>query len=220
MYRGGASVKMRWKLGLAVLILLAVIVGGFCYINANLRPVLRGLAGARVEAVAAKAMNEAIMDMISGESESLIKVYETGGKVYLLQANSGKLNALASACANAAQQKIARLGEQGVTIPVGTVSGVPMLAGKGPKITLHFTPAGAVVSSFNSEFTSAGINQTRHRINVCLTANVRVILPGESQTLVVRAEATIAENIIVGDVPGAYTNVANEEDLLNLIPSE
>ena len=57
MYRGGASVKMRWKLGLAVLILLAVIVGGFCYINANLRPVLRGLAGARVEAVAAKAMN-------------------------------------------------------------------------------------------------------------------------------------------------------------------
>ena len=26
--------------------------------------------------------------------------------------------------------------------------------------------------------------------------------------------------IIVGDVPNAYTNVANEEDMLNLLPSE
>ena len=69
MYRGGASVKMRWKLGLAVLILLAVIVGGFCYINANLRPVLRGLAGARVEAVAAKAMNEALGGRGGGKKE-------------------------------------------------------------------------------------------------------------------------------------------------------
>lgn len=49
---------------------------------------------------------------------------------------------------------------------------------------------------------------------------MRVVLPGEAVKLVVRAEATIAENIIVGDVPNAYTNVANEEDMLNLLPSE
>ena len=73
-------------------------------------------------------------------------------------------------------------------------------------------------SSFESEFRSAGINQTLHRIKLCLTATVRVILPGHSQSLIVSAEAPIAENIIVGDVPQAYTNVANEEDLLNLVP--
>ena len=49
---------------------------------------------------------------------------------------------------------------------------------------------------------------------------MRVILPGESHTLTVEAEAPVAENIIVGDVPDAYTNVANEEDLLNLIPGD
>ena len=49
---------------------------------------------------------------------------------------------------------------------------------------------------------------------------MRVVLPGESLSLTVEAEAPVAENVIVGDVPGAYTNVANEEDLLNLVPGD
>ena len=155
--------------------LLAAAVGGFCYINQNLRPVLRGLASARVEAIAARAMNDAIMEIVAEESGELIRVYENDTRVYLLQADGGKLNA--AACANAAQQMIVSLGDQGVTVPFGTVSGIPILAGKGPKLTLRFTPAGAVASTFSSEFTSAGINQTRHRINICLTASVRVVLP-------------------------------------------
>ena len=75
-------------------------------------------------------------------------------------------------------------------------------------------------ASFESEFRSAGINQTLHRVNLHLTATVRVVLPGESLSLTVEAEAPVAENVIVGDVPGAYTNVANEEDLLNLVPGD
>ena len=48
----------------------------------------------------------------------------------------------------------------------------------------------------------------------------RLILPGVTDTIQVSAEAAIAESIIVGDVPEVYTNVANEEDMLNLIPSD
>ena len=177
------------------------------------------MAGARVEAVASRAMNDAIIEIAAAEGDSFMQVHTNADGVYLLQADSARLNALAAVCANDAQQRISALGDQGITIPIGTVSGVPILAGKGPKLTLHFTPAGAVTSSFSSEFTSAGINQTRHRINICLTATVRVVLPGMSQSLPVQAEATIAENIIVGTVPNTYTNVANEEDMLNRLPN-
>lgn len=200
----------------------ALLSAGFIYINANLRPVLLGLASARVQSVAARAMNDAILEIVAGaeESDELIRVYATESSVYLLQANSVALNALAAKCADAAQDKILELGEQGLSIPLGTVSGIPILAGKGPRLTLHFTPAGAVRSSFRTDFESAGINQTLHRIILELTATVRVILPGESHTLTIEAEAPIAENIIVGGVPNAYTNVANEEDLLNLVPED
>lgn len=209
--------RIGWKI--AALAVLAALVGGFCYINENLKPVLQGLAGARVEAIASRAMNDAIIENAVLEGESFIQVHANESGVYLLQADSARLNALAAICANDAQKRIAELGDQGVTIPIGTVSGIQIFAGKGPKLTLRFTPVGAVTSSFGSEFASAGINQTHHRINICLTATVRVVLPGISQSLPVRAEATIAENIIVGTVPDTYTNVANEEDMLNLLPN-
>ena len=215
--------KRKTRFLTILLLAVALLAAMFVYININLRPVLFGLSSARVQSIAAKAMNDAILDILSGNGElytSLVNVYETGGKVYLLQANSSRLNTLAADCANAAQERIAALGEQGISIPLGTLSGIPLLAGAGPHIRLQFTPAGAVRSSFQSEFRSAGINQTLHRVNLRLTATVRVILPGESHTLTVEAEAPIAENIIVGDVPNAYTNVANEEDLLNLIPGD
>ena len=213
--------KRRKRFAAVLTAVLLVLVGVFVFINLSLRSVLAGLSAARVQAVAARAMNDAILEILQQDEAgygSLVNVYETNGKVYLLQANSSRLNTLAADCANAAQRRIAQLGEQGVSIPLGTLSGVPLFAGVGPKITLSFTPAGAVNSSFESEFRSAGINQTLHRVNLRLTATVRVILPGESHTLTVEAEAPVAENIIVGDVPDAYTNVANEEDLLNLVP--
>ena len=213
---------MRRKWLLIVVAAAALLIGAFTYINANLRPVLLGLSSARVESAAAKAMNEAILEVLasSGGTNELIHVRATESRVFLLQADSAKLNMLAADCANAAQERIAALGEQGVSVPLGTISGIPLFAGRGPRVRMRFTPAGAVKSSFYSEFRSAGINQTLHRINLRLTATVRVILPGETCTLTIEAEAPIAENIIVGDVPGAYTNVANEEDLLNLVPGD
>lgn len=212
--------RTKWLIAVGSVFLL--IIGGFVFINANLRPVLVGLSSARVQAVAAKAMNDAILDVVSDgyDYDTLINVRSTDSRVYLLQANSARLNVLAADCANAAQERITELGEQGITVPLGTISGIPVFAGRGPRVAMRFTPAGAVKSSFDSEFRSAGINQTLHRINLKMTATVRVILPGESHTLTVEATAPIAENIIVGDVPDAYTNVANEEDLLNLVPGD
>ncbi len=214
------SARKRWSI--IALGIAAILASGFIFVNANLRPVLLGLSSARVQSVAAKAMNDAILEVVSDQYDydSLINIRATDSKVYFLQANSARLNALAADCANAAQERIAELGDQGVSVPLGTISGIPIFAGRGPRVMMHFTPAGAVTSSFDSVFRSAGINQTLHRINLKLTATVRVILPGETHTLTIDATAPIAENIIVGDVPDAYTNVANEEDLLNLVPGD
>ena len=49
---------------------------------------------------------------------------------------------------------------------------------------------------------------------------MEIVLPGVTKTAIIEAEVPIAENVIVGEVPSAYTNVASEEDMLNLIPTE
>ena len=190
------------------------------YVNASLRPVLEGLASARVESAAARAMNESILEVLGSDAagELLSAQSSNEGHVSLLTADARKLNLLAADCAGLAQARIMDLGEQGVSVAMGTLTGVPLLSGLGPRLSFRFTPVGMVQSSFHSEFRSAGINQTLHRITLELTGTVRIVLPGRSCTITVKAQAPVAENVIVGDVPDAYTNVANEEDLLNLIP--
>ena len=204
---------------LAVLLAAA---GCLWYVNASLRPVLEGLASARVESAAARAMNEAILEVLGGAvtGELLAARESNAGHISLLTADAGKLNLLAADCAAKAQERIMDLGEQGVSVPLGTLSGVPMLAGLGPRLTFRFTPVGMVQSAFRSEFRSAGINQTLHRITLTLTGTVRIVLPGRSCSVTVTAQAPVAETLIVGEMPDAYTNVANEEDLLNLVPGQ
>ena len=211
--------RKRKALAGLLLVLLAA-AGALWYVNASLRPVLEGLASARVESAAARAMNEAILEVLGSAStgELLSAQASNEGHVSLLTADAGKLKLLEADCAAAAQRRIQDLGEQGVSVPLGTLSGVPLLAGLGPRLSFRFTPVGMVQSSFHSEFRSAGINQTLHRITLQLTGTVRVVLPGRSYSVTVLTQAPVAENVIVGDVPEAYTNVANTDDLLNLIP--
>ena len=212
--------RIRKQSLLVLLVLLVSACGVFWYVNRSLRPVLEGLSKARVESIAAAAMNDAVLQILSREENTgdLVTVRESNGSVYFVQTNSSKLNTLAADCAICAQEKIAALGEQGVSIPLGTVSGIPILSGLGPKLVLKFTPAGAVQSVFSSRFTSAGINQTLHRITLTLRATVRIILPGDAYIVTIETQAPISESILVGAVPSTYTDVT-EEDMLDLIPA-
>ena len=190
-------------------------------INDNMRPALTAISEARITALAVSAMNDAIMERMDDNSyTSLITAYDNGEKVYMIQADTRQMNMLASDCCAAAQTRIAAMGEQGVSVPLGTVSGITYLSGRGPGIRVMFTPVGSVESDFDSELVSSGINQSLYRVNIRLTSTIRLIMPGVSHSIEVSAKAAIAESIIVGEVPQVYTNVADEEDMMNLIPTE
>ena len=83
---------------------------------------------------------------------------------------------------------------------------------------MKIVPVGAVSTEFMSEFSSAGINQTRHRIFLKLDTTVQMVIPTGTQTARVSAQVPVAESIIVGAVPDSFVDVANEEDMLNLLP--
>lgn len=212
----------RRRLALFLCMLCGLVIAGSAFLSHNMRPALAALAEARIRAIAARAMNDAILESMGDEETyaKLISVRENGDKVYMLQANTRNMNILAAACAEAAQDRIAEIGEQGISVPLGTVTGVSFFSGKGPGIRVSFTPMGSVQSQFNSDLHATGINQSLYRVNLKLTTSVRLIMPGVSQIVQVSAEAAIAESIIVGDVPEVYTNVANQEDMLNLIPTD
>ena len=84
---------------------------------------------------------------------------------------------------------------------------------------MTFYPESTINAAFTSEFRTAGINQTLHRVILRLAAEITVVLPSDVQVVSTRVEVPIAEHIIVGKVPEAFTDVNNEDDMLHLIPN-
>lgn len=210
----------RKKWGAALVLVLTLIGGGWYLVNANLGPALESIARTRVDAAASDAMYLAVLDHLSEEDryEQLVTIESTGERVVYVETNSRALNLLAANCAQEAQEHLDAAGEQGVDVPLGTLTGMPVLAGRGPNVHVTFAPESNINAEIQSDFLAAGINQTLHRISVRLVAFVTVVLPGDTFTLEADAVVPVAENIIVGAVPETYAAVGDRPEILNLVP--
>ena len=72
--------------------------------------------------------------------------------------------------------------------------------------------SGYAKSKLLSNFASAGINQTLHRIILKVSVNVYLVMPWYRASSSVEAEFILAETLIVGKVPDAYTVVIETDE--------
>ena len=207
---------MRWLILLVLLLTAAVIA-----MEQNLSQTMLDMAFARAYSMAVETINRAVKQaMGQGVTyEELIDAQmDAQGRVSMLRANTMRMNELASQTALLAERELGSEENQVVEIPLGAALGVSFLSGFGPRLEVQILPVGAVHTSFDTEFETAGINQTRHKIFLNLRATVSLIVPTGSQLVEVTSTVPIAESIIVGEVPESFVDVNNEEDMLNLIP--
>lgn len=213
----GKKPALLRRLTLCALLLCLVLM----LLERNLTRVVLTLASAKAEVLAVQALNQAaealIADGISYDSLVHVTLGEDGS-VRLLQANTTGMNSLASRASLTAQAKLEALQDQTVSVPLGSALGVNLLAGTGPRIRVHMLPVGAVVTAYETEFTSAGINQTRHRVLLTMRAQVQLVLPTGASGVEAVTQVAVAESIIVGQVPDSFVNVGDDTDLLNLVP--
>lgn len=196
-------------------------IGIFFFIDHSITPSVIAMSEATVEYRAQKALNTAVIETLSPDlnyNDLVTIITNQSGDITLLEANTLRMNSLSAMLSTACQEKISALGVQGIKIPLGSVTGSKMLAGRGPKINVKIIPLGSVSSEFVSEFETSGINQTRHRIHILIRAHVRIVVPLSHKNIDVYSKIPVSECIIVGDVPNTFLTTENEDDLLNLIP--
>ena len=217
--------KCRFSLRQRILLALAAAALCLCGLAAwglaNLNPIVIRMAEARASQLAVEAMNQAVDEVMGNSvtySDLVLTSFDEQGRLSMLQANTMKMNDIASATALVAQRNLGALAEQGVSIPLGAALGVSLFSGAGPLINVSVVPVGSVTTSFATSFESAGINQTRHEISLQASVLMRIIVPTGADSVTVDTLVPIAESIIVGQVPSTYVNVPSEEDALNLVP--
>lgn len=215
--RGTYTIFIIISMALAIALII------FLIIDRGIKPTVIAMSEAQVRYIAIKAMNNAVKKVLNSDIKytDLINVMtDRNGKISLIQANTIRMNALATETSSLAQEEIRSMGAEGIYIPLGSIFNSKILAGLGPRIKVTIIPIGSVAIDFATEFENAGINQTRHKIYMVMEANVRIVVPLGSDTANIKTRVPITETIIVGDVPDYYINVegTKEEDILNLVP--
>jgi len=191
-------------------------------IDYHIRPMIKTMAASQAKVFATRAINQAVNEQLAlGEIpyDSLVKVtLDNNGKVTSVQTDMVKLNLLKSSMTNAASEQLTLLQSQTVRIPLGTLLGMQILSGRGPRVEFKIIPTGFVNSQLIHRFDTAGINQTRHQIVMELVANISAVLPGYSAASQVTSSLILAETVIVGVSPEAFTQVITEQtDPANII---
>ena len=214
--RPGRRVRRALRLALMAAVLLSAL---FLLLEKNLEQVILSMAYARAEAMAVEYIHRAAEDVMGGQaalySEMVTVRTDAQGRVTMLEANAARMNQLATLTALRAQEMLRSAEQQSVGIPLGAALGIPFLSAAGPRVQVRILPVGAVSAAFSSEFESAGINQTRHKIYLSMHTSVRLVIPTGASQVNLNSQVLIAESIIVGEVPASYVNVPKTDDALN-----
>ncbi len=184
-------------------------------------PVIKTYTSAETRALTEEAINRAVSKVINQTLayDSLINInYTTNGEIASFTANQYEINSISRKIVEQTQIEMSSLGNNGLNINLGTLSGIPFLIGRGPVINFKLTPIGAVGSNFESLFESAGINMTKHTLYLYINVHVNIVLPIKSYEIYTTNQVLLAESIIVGKVPEVYLNGSIIGKTLNLVP--
>ena len=132
------------------------------------------------------------------------KEKDESGRISALTSNMAALNELRTSILGDAVEAVDQIDTQGLAIPVGNLTGINFFSGRGFELPVEVVTVGSAHAVFQSQFSDAGINQTRHQILLEIKVSVDILLPGGDLPTEISAQVPVAETVIVGGVPDTY----------------
>lgn len=199
-------VPKKTKVLIIVGAVLAAVIVAVVFFQKNVTKILYRLSEASVQSMTVISVNEAVSETLERiDYDSLVTVtHGSDGAVTGISANAQNVNLLARTTATLSMANLSARSENGIKVPVGAFTGIEFLAGFGPKVTFKIISVSRVSCEFESAFSSAGVNQTRHSVYMDVEATVTVVMPSGSKEISSVTEVLVAESVIVGEVPDVF----------------
>lgn len=130
--------------------------------------------------------------------------YGSDGKVKSVETNSKNINIFKASVTKSAQDEVAKIKRSEMKIPLGAFTGLTLLSNAGPEIPLTFCLTGNFDSRIESNFESAGINQTIHHIKLVITSHIVTGSVDHQGEMTFDTDFELAQSVIVGEIPTTY----------------
>ena len=200
--------RLRRRLRNLILFLLLMGISLLVLFRWKFNQPVRELARAQVINATSDLINDAIDRQIeAGDIQYDRIVYfekDLDGAITALKTNMSEVNRLKTNTLNIINDEILALDQSDIGVPIGSVFLPEFFSGRGMTIPVQIIAIRNSDGYFESHFTQAGINQTLHRLNMCVLIDVSILVLGRSASFTVSSEVVVAETIIIGDVPNTF----------------
>lgn len=204
------KVKLSKKYVNIVTIIIVALLTVFFLIK-TITPVFNNLCQSEAKATATKIVNDTIDDVMENYTYTDLVVInkDNDGKINSIHADTATLNKIVSNIATNIQKNIDSQENRDIYIRLGTFTGITLLSGRGPKVPIRISSIGNIDTNIKSEFESAGINQTIHRITLETKCEIQILTPFNTIVSSVEDKVILAENIVIGEIPESYFDIGN-----------
>ena len=202
--KAGPRKKRYFLYALSALFLIAMTV--IAYFELRIRPIVADAAQSRAASYASEIINSAVSDALI-KCTSPVKVASDAGGVSSVEVDVAALSVIRSEATRSLTNAIQRPDVMSFSLPMGSLMDSTLLAGRGTPVEIRLVPIGDIVTDVRTEFISVGINQTLHKILLRVDVTLNMFVAGECVKLEVKNDVTLAETVIVGKVPDAYTAI-------------
>ena len=206
----------RQRVGIWLTLLVLALLAAAVSLLWHLKPVMTSMATARVSnlvnRIVSAAVNEAVENGDIDYQNFVIFEKDETGHITALRSNVAEVNRMQGQITDEILHRLSEVATSELEIPLGTLTGSALLAGRGPSLFVRMQAVGSASAVFRNQFTAAGINQTRHQIFLDVDVYMSILLPGMKTSTRVSNEIAVAETVIVGGVPDTYTYFSTMPD--------
>ncbi len=203
---GGELLTRFRKFMLAAALAVSLGVGVVAATELRLLPLAVEGAKSHTRLYVSELLADAVESTLEPEPR-LIEVVYGDGEVKAIETNIAAITRLRSGSVKAAAGELSSLETREMRIPVGSLTGSTLLGGRGFELSVRILPVGDVTGELYSELVESGINQTLHRIYLRMRVTVKLVVAARVERIELANDVLVAETVIVGRVPDAYTAI-------------
>lgn len=209
------------RIGMIILILSLLLMIFLTFADLRLKPVVINAARSRARLFASDVISRSVDAAVAESAGNFINVIYGEDGISAIETNVTGISRLRADSILNIRGEISDIDRMTLDIPLGNLAGGMLLTGRGFPVRIKLVPIGDVSGEIYSEFSETGINQTLHRIYLRVRVSMNMIVASDTVRLELADDILVAETVIVGRVPDAYTAInrfeidENEENDLN-----
>ncbi len=211
------NTKLRFTRYIILILIIALVLSSLWVLaDIRLRSVAKTFAKSSVKTILSDCANSAVytaLENIEVSYNDLAVISRNDqGLATSVEINAIAANSLKSYLTSEISKSLSKYGEVTFKVPISAAFGIYYTSFNFPKLSYTVSVTTTVISNIKSTFTGAGINQVLHQIlmTVTLESDLAMLKDNTEQTF--STDFIIAQTVIVGAVPEAFTSVGHATD--------